>query len=500
MAKRTPVFVFSSLNIVRGGLAKAVLKRANTLINHFDEVIFLTLKFQPNFHEIKEKLYKSGKLDKRVKVVNFFSDLMGPYKKGGIFKQHTINQVKEKGYVVFEDTRNALPSYRYYQNGLYKKYKRFDDDKKLLFIDYMNESRHRYQRDEYNKYGYLVRSRQMDLVHNKPKLDRYFDSKGECILSVWVDTKGNEKRTVYFKNKPQEYKTLYELYTLWVEDKVSKLKNPVIMSDSRYTDTLVRNINSKSVKKVAILHNNHYEEPYDETAEVKKSWKPFYDHIDSFDSVVFLTKEQKMDITNLFGEQSKYFVIPHAANPVKSGSSTAYDPNLAVTLARYHSQKRLDEAIKAFSYVIKEIPDAEYHIYGFGSLEDELTKQIRKLNLEENVKLKGFAYEPVKIYQKAACSILTSDYEGFGMVLTESLAAGTPVISYDVKYGPKDIIRDGIDGFLVPKGNTKKLASKTIEIMKNKELRDQLASNSKDVLDRFSEESFVNDWITVIDS
>lgn len=501
MDKITPVFVFNSLDVVRGGLTKAVITRANTLINHFDEVVFLTLRFQPNFNTIKEKLYSSGQLDERIKVINFFDDIDASVKEKRWKKRRVSNlaKIKERGYVEFKDKNNALPSYRYYKNGIYVKYKRFDKNNRLIFIDYMNEGRHRLRRDEYNKNGDVVRSRHMDLIKNKPKLDQYLSANGESYLSVWLDAKGSEKRTVFFGDNPKEHGSLYKAMTEWVDEKIDGFTKTVVMSDSRFTDGLVLKLKNKSVKRVAILHNNHYVEPFDTTAAVKKSWAPLFNNIKSFDSIVFLTEEQKNDVTSKYGELNNYKIIPHSAKRVDVVDKISYNPYLAVSLARYSSQKRIDEAIRAFYYVVKEIPEAEYHIYGFGPLKKDLENLITELKLDGNVKLMGFSNNPAETYQSAACSILTSDYEGFGMVLTESLAAGTPVISYDIKYGPKDIIREGIDGFLITKGESEKMAIKIIEIMKNKELREELSHNSKDVLSRFSHDKYVASWLSLFE-
>jgi len=497
MIKGTPIFIFNSLDTVRGGLTKAVLTRANFFADYFEDVIILTLKFQPNFRKIINELYSSGMLDKRVKVLNFFDDIKEEKVLKKKIKWSPLFKVKERGYAVFKDKKQKLPSYRYYKNGLYVKYKRFDKNYNLLFIDYMNEGRHRYRRDEFDENGILVRTRHMDLVHNKPKLDRYFDSKGKCYLSVWLDMNGNQNRTVYLKNEYKEYNSLQAFCIEWLEKQISKTAYPILFSDSRSTDDLILNIKNKSAKKIAVLHNNHFAAPYDETGNIRKSWEPFFNNIDSFDVVIFLTVEQKEDIIKQFGEQTKYLVIPHFVKKINV-ESTHYNPKLVVSLTRYDPQKRLDEAIRAFKHVVKEIPEAEYHIYGFGPQEEDLKKLIHELNLDKNVKLMGFTTNPTKIYQSAACSILTSDYEGFGMAITESLAAGTPVIAYDIKYGPKEIIRHGVDGFLVPKGDTKKLADRIIEILKNKELREALSNNSRDVFVRFSEQKYQESWLTLL--
>lgn len=496
MEKSTPIFIFNSLNVMRGGLTKAVIERANTLAEKYNEVTFLTLKYQQNFSYIKEQLYKTNTLDERVKVVNLFDDIADFQTKKLKSKKREF-KVKEKGLIEFKDDKNELPSYRYYENGLYRKYKRFDKNNNLLFIDYMNENRERYRRDEYNYQGFLVRSRHISSKTNNPVYDQYFDKNGSCFLSIWVNKDKKEYRTLYFKDSPKEFDDPYELYTEWVEKKVNSYKNPFVMSDSRFTDKLVLDLKLKHGKKVAVLHNNHFKKPYDGTNGIKSTWETFIENYHKFDNIVFLTEEQKRDIEKITGEHKKSFVIPHAAKKVNLNNKD-YDPYLAVTLARYDSQKRLDESINAFSYVVKEIPEAKYHIYGFGDLKDDLAKQIKELGLEKNIKLKGFSNNPQETYQSAACSILTSDYEGFGMVITESLATGTPVISYDIKYGPKDIIRNNIDGYIVKKGDQKELASKIINVMKDKELRKRLSQNAPQVLERFSFENYKNKWFSLL--
>ncbi|MCM3029700.1 MULTISPECIES: glycosyltransferase [unclassified Niallia] len=499
MNKQTPVFVFKSLNVVRGGLTKAVLTRANTLIKHFEEVIFLTLAFQADYKEIIEELYNSGKLDQRVKVLNFFDDATSNVE-GELKVGPESSEVKEEGFYEFIDKDQELPSYRYYKNGKYVKYKRFDSDGKLLFVDYMNEARNRTQRDEYDKEGFLVCSQFMDLNSNIPRLKSYFARNGESYVSVWMDEKTKkEGRTLLYGEQYKEYSSLYKLYTKWVDDKLLTITNPVVFSDSRFSDGLVLDLKTKGIKKVAVLHNNHFAMPYNNKAEIKKTWATFFKGIAKFDRVVFLTHDQKSDVSAAYGDLPSYRVIPHAVPEAKEEESqVTYDPHLAVCLARFETQKRLDEAIKSFKYVVRKIPDAKLHIYGFGPQKTKLEGLIESLGLKENVKLKAFTSNPTLTYKKAACSILTSDYEGFGMIITESMAAGTPVVSYDCKYGPKDIIRDGIDGYVVPRGKQRKLAQRIIKIFKDQEHRNILAGKSLEVKERFSYKNFEKQWIDII--
>ncbi|VVM33341.1 Glycosyltransferase (EC 2.4.1.-) [Terribacillus sp. AE2B 122] len=486
---KTPIFVFNSLNVERGGLTKAVMKRANILADHYGKVVFFTLAFQQDHKNIIEKLYKTGQLDRRVEVRNYYTDLLHISK----VDNPKEASVEIEGLHAIQDKKSKQPAFRYYEDGVYKEYRRFNGDGSLKLIDYMDDSRTRLSRAEYLRDGRLVRTSHMDYITNKPKLHRYLLEDGTCRITVWVNPSGSEGRTILFGEEDVEYDSINHAYAAWIDTAVLEYEAPVIMSDSRKTDETVQLVKA-DVEKVAVAHNNHFESPYDESAKTKKSWNHFVEGINSFDHVVFLTHEQEKDITSRYQVTTKLHVIPHAA-PDTPTAQQAYQPKVAVTLARFEGQKRLDEGIAAFKHVVDKIPDAEYHIYGFGPLEDELKAQIKRLGLEKNVKLLGFSSDPTASYQSAACTILTSDFEGFGMVLTETLAAGTPAVAYDIKYGPKDIVRDDVDGYLVKKGDQKALADKVVAIMNDSNLRDRLAERATEVIERFSEESFKKDWV-----
>src|SRR4051794_7931549 len=85
-------------------------------------------------------------------------------------------------------------------------------------------------------------------------------------------------------------------------------------------------------------------------------------------------------------------------------------------------------------------------------------------------------------------------YEGLGLVLLESLANGCPVVSYDIKYGPSDIVRDGVNGFLVPRKGQKKMAARIVNILTDPELRRRLSQAATEISTKFSEQAFVARW------
>jgi poly(glycerol-phosphate) alpha-glucosyltransferase len=90
--------------------------------------------------------------------------------------------------------------------------------------------------------------------------------------------------------------------------------------------------------------------------------------------------------------------------------------------------------------------------------------------------------------------VLTSRYEGFGLVVLESIAHGCPVVAYDVKYGPADIIRDGINGLLVEAGNIDALAAAIIQVLTDTPLRSRLAEGTTTSIADFDPRTFIARW------
>src|SRR5699024_7158895 len=135
--------------------------------------------------------------------------------------------------------------------------------------------------------------------------------------------------------------------------------------------------------------------------------------------------------------------------------------------SRLSSLKRIDHTIKAFRNVVRKIPDAKLEIWGKGDQEKPLRKLIKRLGLGKNISLEGYTHHPDAIYQKALFTVLTSKSEGFALSVMESMYNETPVISYDVKYGPADMIEDGNNGFIIDNGSIEQLTDRMIYMFEN---------------------------------
>src|SRR5690606_38181772 len=127
----------------------------------------------------------------------------------------------------------------------------------------------------------------------------------------------------------------------------------------------------------------------------------------------------------------------------------------------------------------------------------KLLELSKKLNILGSVEIRNATQEVEKELLGSSILAMTSRYEGFGMVLIEAMSCGVPVLAFACKSGPRDIIRDGEDGFHIPVGNKVMFIEKLTRLINDPELLHRMGEAAARNVQRFSEEMVMARWITL---
>ncbi|MBA3312205.1 MAG: glycosyltransferase family 4 protein [Planctomycetaceae bacterium] len=195
-------------------------------------------------------------------------------------------------------------------------------------------------------------------------------------------------------------------------------------------------------------------------------------------------------------------VIPNGvATPRVGEEANGNDRRPLVTaVGRLDGAKGYDRLIEAFASIAGGHPEWRLTIVGEGPQRTVLQRQIIEAGLAERVELVGRVSDPSDFFAKASLFVLPSRYEGFPNALLEAMAAGLPAVAFDGPASVRQIVRDKVDGLLVPDGDVTAFAACLEELMQDEELRRSLGAAARDVVDRFSLDAFFRRWDELISS
>lgn len=169
-----------------------------------------------------------------------------------------------------------------------------------------------------------------------------------------------------------------------------------------------------------------------------------------------------------------------------------------IAVGRLHKEKDYPTLIKAFSIISDSICE-NLLILGTGEDHNSIKQIIFDLNLENRIELVGFQINPYKFIKHASALVLSSKYESFGIVITEAMALGVPVVSTDCPSGPKEIINDGAYGLLTIVSNPDDLAQKIKLLLTDQKLKENIIKNSHTRVMDFDIDSIVKQYENLID-
>lgn len=213
------------------------------------------------------------------------------------------------------------------------------------------------------------------------------------------------------------------------------------------------------------------------------------------DALVVLTEQQ----ISHWPQCIPVYAIPNAL-PFYPNEISTCDIKRAIIVGRYTEAKGYDYMIEAWRIVYQKHPDWTIHTFAMGEDEEKVRAKIRSYGLQDTIIMNPPTDNIMEEYLKSSICVVSSIFEGFSMVLIEAMACGLPCVSFDCPYGPRNIIKDGEDGFLVEYLNTQALADGICKLIEDKELRKSMGLKGRENVLRFSRDVVMQQWVDLFES
>jgi poly(glycerol-phosphate) alpha-glucosyltransferase len=296
-----------------------------------------------------------------------------------------------------------------------------------------------------------------------------------------------------------EFKSLAQWFKRFVRHLAGDERS-FLFIDSRFSAQHLVPMRPRNVHLVYVLHNIHVAPPRLWSSPMGDIYDRLIGKVGGIDAFVTLTARQQDDIAERRGRTSNLFVVPNPVDmPERDPDLPPRDPDRVTVVARLEKQKRLGHAIRAFAKAVEKVPTARLDVYGSGSQLPMLAELAEKQGVADAVTLHGHDPRARDALWSSSAFLMTSLFEGYPLSTLESLSHGCPVISYDIKYGPREQITDGVDGFLVPAGGIQPMADRIVEMLTDPALVEKMSQAALDKARHHGHRRFLDEWTAVLD-
>ncbi|NDV65191.1 glycosyltransferase family 4 protein [Bacteroides sp. 224] len=331
------------------------------------------------------------------------------------------------------------------------------------------------------------------LTDEKGKKPYYHLSSKITIINLDIDFNELWNKPLY--KKMYIYLKKQQKYKVKLRNCLMEIKPDITVSMLRREINFISQIKDGSIK-IGEIHVNR--ENFREISEKKETsihkllsnlWmKQLIKKLKRLDKFVVLTHED----AEKWNELTNTIVIPNPL-PFFPDKQSSTEHKKVIAVGRYTWQKGFDLLIDCWHLVHKKHPDWTLHIYGEGE-RDKLQAQIDKLELNNSCILEHAVPDIINKYIDNSIFVLSSRYEGFGMVIIEAMSCGVPPVSFTCPSGPRDIIKHGEDGLLVKNGDVELLANSIIYLIEHNDIRKNMGEKARMNVERYKIDQIAQEW------
>lgn len=320
-----------------------------------------------------------------------------------------------------------------------------------------------------------------DLVEGVEVVNLGIDYRTDFALPAW------RRHLVLWRKKRQHRRAL--------EDFCVRVRPDIVVSTFFEEATLLPRLGDGSLKVLELHTSRPF---YTLRYPPHIGWRRLFGRLQSwlhgrtaraYDHFVVLTPSEIAE----WGEVERISAIPNPLSmPVEWGER--YEARRVIAVGRFEYEKNFSALISIWSRVAPRHEGWMLELVGSGYLREAYEQQIVALGLQGRVVLRDPTDAIRQRYQASSIIAMTSRVEGFGMVLLEGMAQGLPAVAFDCPNGPRDIIRDGEDGFLVPMGDEAYFADRLSQMIEDRELYERLSRRAVRSVERFSADKVFPMW------
>ena len=320
------------------------------------------------------------------------------------------------------------------------------------------------------------------------------------VKVINLDIGFEELWTCSFLKKIFFYLKKQHLYKKLLNRELMRIRPDITVSMLRREINFINDIQDGS-KKIGEIHINRANfRNFEGNNALKNLFSKFWmnsllSKLQRLDRFVVLTEKDK----EAWVELKNVCVIPNPLSFTSTRRSTLSEKRI-IAVGRYCHEKGYDLLLKAWGIVQNRTTDWRLEIFGEGD-RTQYEEMVDTLNLDRHrCILNGRSSKIQDEFLNSSLSVCSSKFEGFGLVITEAMACGLPVVSFDCPWGPRAIISDGEDGMLVENGNVDKLAETIVLMIQNPERRKAMADKAIENVQRFSIDQIAGQWKSLFES
>lgn len=317
-------------------------------------------------------------------------------------------------------------------------------------------------------------------------------------LGVIYQESGTSRLMIHLKNTLAKFLHYISLYK-----NLNKIQPDIVVSTGQKGTHLLQWIpicsHPKKIREYHFVRNYMDYQCHSRLSWMKNRLERLYDNITRFygyDLIAILTKE---DVERNWNGNKKVIIVP---NPITGSidKKSSCDNKIMIAAGRLHEQKNFASMIRVWQSVYEKHPDWQLHIYGDGWLKSELEEQISTSKYPNAVRLMGKTDRMLEKMSEASAYIMTSEFEGLPLVLIEAMSVGLPIVSYACPCGPKDIISEGKDGFLVTIHDEKNMSERISWLIEHDKERKEMGENAVFKSRKYQIDPIISTWMSIFKS